>query len=146
MGLAKFVRISKLFGGAVSDESEREALFKEALLLTLSRASNTDENISPVEVETVRSLMKSVIGEEVSQADVRVAAASKLYEKASLDDYLSVVGRKLLPKQRTTIVQSLAEVINSDARVSTLEIDFFNRVASAIKATPAEMVGLLKKG
>jgi uncharacterized tellurite resistance protein B-like protein len=39
-------------------------------------------------------------------------------------------------------VQSLAEVIKSDTEVSVLEIDFFNSVAEALKATPAELIGL----
>jgi uncharacterized tellurite resistance protein B-like protein len=145
MGLVKFASIKKIFGGAVSSEAERQVLFEEALFLTLSRASNSDVNISPVEVETVQSIMQSVAGAEVSAADVRVAAASELYESASLDDYLAVVGRKLLPAERATIVQCLAEVIKSDLRISPREIDFFNWVVSALGATPAEMVGLLEE-
>ena len=142
MGLVKFANILKVFGGKVASDAERKELFKEALFLTLSRASSSDVNIQPVEVETVRAIVKSATGEEVSAADVRVAAASELYESASLDDYLSVVGRKLHPEDRSAIVKALAEVIESDRRVSQIEIDFFNRVVGALHATPAEMVGL----
>ena len=144
MGLVTFASIKRIFGGGVSNEAERQELFKEALLLTLARASNSDVNISPVEVETVQSIMQNIAGAEVSAADVRVAAASELYESASLDDYLAVVGRKLLPNERATIVQCLAEVIKSDLRISPREIDFFNWVVSALGATPAEMLGLLE--
>ena len=41
-----------------------------------------------------------------------------------------------------TIIQTLAEVIRSDTEVSVLEIDFFNSVAEALKATHAELIGL----
>lgn len=146
MGLVTFTRIISVFGGTVSGQQERHELFKEALLLTLSRATNSDENIQPVEVEAVQGLMQSVAGEEVSAADVRVAAASELYESASLTDYLSAVGRKLTPEDRHKIVSSLASVIRSDRKVSETEIDFFNRVATALHASPAELVGLLQRG
>lgn len=144
MGLASFASITRVFGGIVSGDAERQELFKEALFLTLSRATSSDVNISPVEIETVQEIMQTVVGEEVSEPDVRIAAASELYEKATLDDYLSVVGRKLLPKERSTIVQCLAQVIKSDLRISPIELDFFNWVVNALKASPAEIAGLLE--
>lgn len=145
MGLVRFVSITRVFGGSVTSEAERQNLFKEALLLTLSRATSSDVNIQPVEVEAVREIMQAVAGEEVSAADVRVAAASELYERASLDDYLAAIGRKLGPKERSTMVQSLAKVIKSDRRVSPKEVDFFNWVVSALRATPAEIAGLIEE-
>ena len=39
-------------------------------------------------------------------------------------------------------MQALAEVINSDSKVSVLEVDFFNRVADALRISPAELAGL----
>lgn len=144
MGLETFPLIAKIFGGQPPSDEERQKLFNEALLLTLSRATNTDENIQPVEVEAVQAIMQSVVGAEVSSADVRVAAASELYETASLDDYLSATGRKLLSEERAKLVQCLAEIIKSDRKVSTAETDFFNRVVTALHATPAEIAGLVE--
>jgi uncharacterized tellurite resistance protein B-like protein len=146
MGLAQFVSIVRIFGGGASDEAERQSLFKEALLLTLARATSSDVNIRPAEVATVRKIMKSVVDEDVSEADVRVAAGSELYERASLDDYLSAIGRKLSPRDRATLVQSLAQVIRSDRRISPKEVEFFDRVVSAVRATPSEIAGLLEEG
>lgn len=143
MGLAQFVSITRVFGGTGVSDAERQNLLKEALLLTLSRATSSDVSIRPVEVETVRKIMKSVAGEEVTEADVRVAAASELYELASLDDYLGAVGRKLGPPERSTLIRSLAEVIESDRHISVNEVDFFDRVAAALRATPAEIAGLI---
>jgi len=143
VGLAEFASISRIFGGAVTSDVERQSLFKEAMLLTLARATSSDVNIRPVEVEAVRKIMQAAIGEDVSAADVRVAAASELYEKASLDDYLHAIGRKLGPSERATMVKSLAEVIRSDRRISPKEVDFFNWVVAALRAAPAEIAGLL---
>lgn len=144
MALARFLRITEYFGGTIADEATRRELFKEALLLALSRATSSDINIAPVEVDTVIDIVKEATGEEVSAADVRVAARSELYETASLDDYLAVVGRKLAPEERSTIVRSLAKVLKSDERISPREIDFFNWVVSALRATPAEISGLIE--
>jgi len=143
VGLAEFASISRIFGGGVTNDVERQSLFKEAMLLTLARATRSDVNIRPVEVETVRKIMQSAIGENVTAADVRVAAASELYEKASLDDYLHAIGGKLGPSERATMVKSLAEVIRSDRRISPKEVDFFNWVVTALRAAPAEIVGLI---
>lgn len=144
MGLVEFSSIRKFFGGSVTSDAERQSLFKEALVLTLARATSSDVNIQPVEVEAVRKIVQAATGEEVSAADVRVAAASELYEKASLDDYLHAIGRKLGSRERATLVRSLAEVVKSDRRISPKEVDFFNWVVAAVRATPAEIAGLIE--
>lgn len=142
MSIANLSSILKIFGGGEPTEDERNQVFKEALLMTLARASDSDENVSPVEVETVQELVMRVTGEEVSIADVRVAAASKLYEKAPLKSHLAKIARTLTPQQRVLIVESLCEVIKSDVRVTEREVEFFNMVAEALRITPAELAGL----
>ena len=81
-------------------------------------------------------------GDEFSVADVRKAARSDLYEKVPLPKYIAGATKKLSSEYRVKIIQTLAEVIKSDTEVSVLEIDFFNSVAEALKATPAELIGL----
>lgn len=142
MAIASLSHVLKIFGGGEPTDEERRRLFKEALLMTLARASHSDANVSPVEVATVRKIIERVTDEQVTEADVRVAANSELYETASLNHYLGRVTRKLRPDERTTIVQCLAEVIKSDVRVTSREVSFFNSVAEALGATPAEIAGL----
>ena len=144
MGLVDFASITRFFGGSATSEADRQNLFKEALLLTLARATSSDVNIRPVEVEAVRKVIRSVTGEDVSAADVRVAAASELYEKASLDAYLNTIGRKLESSERASLIESLSEVVRSDRRISPKEVEFFNWVVSALRATPAEIAGLIE--
>jgi uncharacterized tellurite resistance protein B-like protein len=143
VSLSAFSNIKRLFGGSVSSDSEREGLFREALLLTLARAADADTNVRAVEVEAVRSMVQRETGDEVSDADVRVAAKSELYERAPLSAYLSQVSRSLLPVHRSAIVRCLHELIKSDRQVTVHEIDFFNQVVSALNATPAEIIGLV---
>ena len=142
MSLAKLSNVLKIFGGSEPTPEERDALYQEALLMTLSRATSSDTNIDPAEVETVRTVIRHVIGEDVSAADVRIAAKSELYETAPLPKYLSGVAGKLTVEQRVTIARSLADVIRSDEGVREAEVDFYNMVAAALSVTPAELVGL----
>lgn len=145
MSIANLSTVLKIFGGSEPSAEEQEHVFKEALLMTLARASRSDTNVSPVEVDSVRRIVQRVTGEEVSAADVHVAARSELYETASLDHYLGHVTRALRSDQRSAIVHGLAEVIKSDTRVSSHEVGFFNAVVYALKATPAEIAGLTEE-
>ena len=144
MSITNFSNILKIFGGGEPTEEEKQELFKEVTVMTLARATASDTNIKPVEIETVRLIIEKVIGEEVSEAEVRVQANSKLFESEPLERYLARVGRVLDVKDRIVIAEALAEVIVSDARVTSKETRFFNMVAEAFQLTPAELAGLIE--
>ncbi len=144
MSISNFSNILKIFGGAEPSEAEKQELFKEVAVMTLARATASDTNIKPVEIETVRLIIERVIGEEVSEAEVRVQANSKLFESEPLEKYLTRAGRVLGVSERITVAEALAEVIVSDARVTSKETRFFNMVADAFQLTPAELAGLIE--
>ena len=144
MGLASLSNVLKIFGGDEPSDEERQQLFKEIMLMTLARATSSDANIEAVEIEQVQAAVKDAIGEDISTADIRVAAASQLYEDAPLDKYLSKCGRKLTGAQRGQIANSLADLIRSDSAVRSMEVDFFNSVVDALKVTPAQIAGLVE--
>lgn len=143
MSIANLNNVLKIFRGTDLNPEEESELFREVLLMTLSRASSSDANIAPIEVETVQAIVEKSTGEEVSAADIRVAAASELYETAPLEKYLSSCGRKLDATSRVATVQALADVIKSDTRVTSREVQFFDMVALALAVTPAEIAGLI---
>ncbi len=143
MSLVDFSAVKKLFGGSDVSAEEQEALFKECLLLTLSRATSADSNIDPAEVDTVQAIIRSLTGETIDSADIRVAAASALYESAPLPDYLKKAGKALDVRQCVTITKGLAEIIRSDDGVRNAEVEFFNMVAGALNITPAQIAGLI---
>ena len=145
MGIADLSNVLSIFRGSEPDPEKQKELFKEVLLMTLARASSSDSAIQAIEVESIRGILKRETGEEVSVADVRKAARSDLYEDVPLPKYLGSVSRKLAPEDRVRIIQTLAEVIRSDTEISVLEVDFFNSIASALKATPAELMGITAK-
>ena len=144
MGIESFSHIIEFFSGGDKqcDAAQKRSLVEEVLLLTLSRATNADSNINPVEVETVRDIFRETVGTEVSVKDVRVAAISDLYKEATLERYLSKVTGKIEAADRQLIVKSLARVIKVDGKISPFEVEFFNGVVKAFGLTPAQTTGL----
>ncbi len=142
MSIADLSNVLSIFGGSEPDPAAQKELFKEVLLMTLARASSSDSSIQAIEVKSIQGILQRETGEEFSAADVRKAARSDLYETVPLRKYLSSTSKKLSSEDRVKIIQTLAEVIRSDTEVSVLEVDFFNSIADALRATPAELVGL----
>jgi len=142
MGIADLGNVLKIFGGSDISDDERRELFEEVLLMVLARASSADSSIQSIEVKTIQDIVERETGKAVSEQDVRKAARTELYESTPIDKYLSSVGKKLLDADRIAVIHLLAEVIRSDTEVSVLEIDFFDKVAGALHATPSEIAGL----
>ena len=143
MAIADLKNVLNIFGGADISPDQQNELYKEVLLMTLARAADADTSIQSAEIDRIQKILKSHTGEEFSAADIRVAAREDLYAEATLRKYLNSVQKKLSPEQRASVVQALAEVFRSDATVSVLEIDFFDRVANALNAKPSQVAGLV---
>ena len=143
MAIADLKNVLNIFGGEELSEDKQNELFKEVMLMTLARAADADINIQTVEVERIQEILKEHTGEDFSSADVRVAARSELYAEATLRKYLGSVRKKLTDSQRAEVIGALADVFRSDANVSVLEVDFFDRVANALQVTPSQIAGLV---
>jgi uncharacterized tellurite resistance protein B-like protein len=143
MAIADLKNVLNIFGGADVTEDQQNELFKEVLLMTLARAADADINIQSVEVERIQEILKSHTGEEFSSADIRVAARAELYAESTLRKYLSSVRGKLTDANRAQTIQALADVFRSDSNVSVLEVDFFDRVATALQVSPSQIAGLV---
>jgi uncharacterized tellurite resistance protein B-like protein len=146
MGLLEFGNVLRFICEGEPSAEEKRELFRETALLALARATSADTHIDNVEVETVQAILRDVIGEEISVADIRTAAKSELFEKEPLESYLSGVAKKLDVGDRITILRCLGDVIRSDERISQYETDYFDAVAQALKATPSEIAGLAPRG
>ena len=142
MAIADLSNVLNIFRGNSDTAEDKEALYKEVLLMTLARATSSDANIDPCEITTVQGILEAHTGDSFSEADIRRASRPTLFEEAPFSKYLSSVRKRLDSASRADIVQALAEVIKSDTQVRELEIDFFNMVAGELKATPAEIIGL----
>lgn len=141
MNPVNFDLLKGLFTGADSETSSRQ-LLKEILLLVLARATRADTNIETDELETVQSILTEVLGETISLADIKLAANSEMFERRSLDRSLTKATRKLSDEDRILILQCLAQVFRADNQIRESELDYFDRVANALKATPSEIAGL----
>ncbi len=142
MGIADLGNVLKIFGGSDISAEEQQELFQEVLLMVLARASSSDSSIQRIEVQTIRDIVERETGNAISEQDVRKAARTELYESTHLEKYLASAAKKLLDRDRIAVVHLLAEVIRSDTEVSVLEIDFFDKIAAALHASPAEIAGL----
>ncbi|MGB5246856.1 MAG: TerB family tellurite resistance protein [Woeseia sp.] len=143
MSILEFKNISKIFGGGKPSAEEQKSLYNEALLMTLARATSADTDIQSVEIEAAQKILKKETGEDISAANIRVAAKSSIFESQPLEKYLAQVGNKLGAQHRVRIVHSLTKVLKSDVRVTQFEADFFNMVAKALKVSYADAAGLL---
>lgn len=143
MAIADLKNVLNIFGGADVSEEQQNELYKEVLLMTLARAADADINIQTVEVERIQEILKERTGEDFSSADIRVAARAELYAEATLRKYLGSVRNKLSPAHCADTIQALADVLRSDSNVSVLEVDFFDRVATALQVTPSQIAGLV---
>ncbi len=134
--------VLKVFGESSASEKNQDELYKEVLLMTLAQASKSDANIHPLEIETIQRIMRRETGQDFTEADIRKASLSDMYESANLRKYLRRVQGQLNAENKITILRALVDVIKSDTEINVLEIDFFNRVADALRITPAEQFGL----
>ena len=143
MSIADLSNILKIFSGSEPSPEERQLVFKETLLMTLARATDADSNVKPVEIESVQAILKRVTGDDISAADIRIAAGSEIYETAPLDKHLAKIRGTLSADDSATVVHCLAEVLKSDVQISSLETDFFDMVANALKVKPSRLAGLV---
>ena len=134
--------IFKIFNGAEPSASELAQLRNDVMFMALARATSADTNIQSIEVERVIEVLKTHTGNDYSAADIRVAAQSAIFEKVSLQRYLSASAKKIAWQDRVATVNALIDVIQSDGRTSYMEINYFNDVVTALQLTPAQLVGL----
>jgi uncharacterized tellurite resistance protein B-like protein len=142
MAIADLSNVLKIFGETSLSAEEKKSLYGEVLMMVLARAASSDANVHPVEIKTIQDIVQRETGEAVGEPDIRLAARPELYESVPLRKYLRSVRRKLETGDRIRVVGALAEVIKSDTEISVLEVDFFNRVADALRITPAEIAGI----
>ena len=142
MAFGNLSSVLKIFSGSSTSEMIQDELYKEVLMMTLAQASKADANIHPLEIETIKQIMRRETGQDLTDADIRKASLSDRHESSNLRKYLRRVQGQLNAENKITILRSVVDVIKSDTKINVLEIDFFNRVVGALRMTPAEQFGL----
>ncbi len=128
--------------GSSANEETQDDVYKEVLLMTLAQASKADANIHPLEIETIKQIMRRETGQDLTEADIRKASRADINGSANLRKYLRRVRGQLNAENKTAILRAMVDVIKSDTEINVLEIDYFNRVVDALRMTPAEQFGL----
>ena len=144
MALIDFSTIKDLITDLSAGKDE-EVLFKEVILLVLARATRADSNVESIEVEHIQKALRELTGEEFSRGDILTASSSEIYETQSLERTLANAARKLGQEKRSVILSCLADLIRADSSIRDQELEFFDQVATALKATPSEIAGLCGK-
>ena len=124
------------------EDNHTKALFEEVLLLVLARASRVDSNIDSIEVRHVQRALKEITGTDYSEAEVQTAASSEIFETQSLEKTLAKASGKLSTENKAAILRCLAELLQSDDVIRDPELEFFDHVAVALRASPSEIAGL----
>ena len=124
------------------EDNDTKALFEEVLLLVLARASRVDSNIDSIEVRHVQKTLKDVTGAEYSEAEVQTAASSEIFETQSLEKTVAKASGKLSSDNKAAILHCLAELLRSDDVIRDPELEFFDHIAVALRASPSEIAGL----
>ena len=73
------------------------------------------------------------------------ASSSEIYETQSLERALGKASRKLDQENTAIILNCLSDLIRADGSIRYQELEFFDRVATALKASPSEIAGLYEK-
>jgi uncharacterized tellurite resistance protein B-like protein len=141
MALINFSSLKNMMTNHGQDNDAR-ALFEEVLLLVLARASRVDSNIESIEVRHVQKALKEMTGAEYSEAEVQTAASSEIFETQSLERTLAKASGNLSSENKAEILHCLAELLQSDDAIRHPELEFFDHVAAALRASPSEIAGL----
>lgn len=131
-----------VFGSRHRSSEFKEKLLKDCLLMTITHASSSDANVASMEVRTIQGIIFHELGIQMSAAEIRVAAKSRIHDSAAFDKCLASARKHLDPGDRQKIVKCLVRVLKSDSQVNVLEIDFLNSVVTALDLTPANLIGL----
>jgi uncharacterized tellurite resistance protein B-like protein len=142
MSLVNFAKITKLLSDNKHRAKHKQELFQEVMLMVLARVTRADSNVETVEIEKVQQVLKDELDQDFSVAEIRTASSSEVFERESLESFLSTATRKLDENERMVILASLKKVIRSDDIIRSFELDFFDRVALSLRATPSEIAGL----
>ena len=141
MALINFSSLKNMISNR-GEGNDTKALFQEVLLLVLARASRVDSNIDSIEVRHVQRALKDVTGSEYSEAEVQTAASSEIFETQSLEKTVAKASGKLSSDNKAAILHCLAELLRSDDVIRDPELEFFDHIAVALRASPSEIAGL----
>ena len=126
--------------GYLFNQKTKEQIRDELFLLVLSRTTSADTNIRAVEIKKVKALLKDNLGEEYTDAQIRVAAQSKRFEKAPLHRFVAKASKLVSESDRISLAFGMMDIMKSDDRIGALERKHFNRMIKALGLSPSSLM------
>ena len=121
-------------------QKTKEQIRDELFLLVLSRTTSADTNIRPVEIKKVKTLLKDHLGKEYTDAQIRVAAQSKRFEKEPLHRFVGKAAKLISENDRVSLAFGMMDIMKSDDRIGALERKHFNRMIKALGLSPSSLI------
>ena len=121
-------------------QKTKEQIRNELFLLVLSRTTSADTNIRPVEIKKVKTLLKDHLGKEYTDAQIRVAAQSKRFEKEPLHRFVGKAAKLISENDRVSLAFGMMDIMKSDDRIGALERKHFNRMIKALGLSPSSLI------
>ena len=121
-------------------QKTKEQIRDELFLLVLSRTTSADTNIRAVEIKKVKALLKDNLGKEYTDAQIKVAAQSKPFEKEPLHRFVSKTSKLISESDRVNLAFGMMDIMKSDDRVGALERKHFNRMIKALGLSPSSLM------
>tara|TARA_X000001036_G_C20478622_1_gene724672 strand:- start:255 stop:683 length:429 start_codon:yes stop_codon:yes gene_type:complete len=121
-------------------QKTKEQIRDELFLLVLSRTTSADTNIRAVEIKKVKTLLKDHLGKEYTDAQIRVAAQSKRFEKEPLHRFVGKAAKLISENDRVSLAFGMMDIMKSDDRIGALERKHFNRMIKALGLSPSSLI------
>ena len=121
-------------------QKTKEQIRDELFLLVLSRTTAADTNIRAVEIKKVKNLLKDHLGKEYTDAQIRVAAQSKRFEKEPLHRFVTKASKLISENDRVSLAFGMMDIMKSDDRIGALERKHFNRMIKALGLSPSSLM------
>jgi len=121
-------------------QKTKEQIRDELFLLVLSRTTSADTNIRAVEIKKVKTLLKDHLGKEYTDAQIRVAAQSKRFEKEPLHRFVGKAAKLISENDRVSLAFGMMDIMKSDERIGALERKHFNRMIKALGLSPSSLI------
>ena len=122
------------------NQKTKEQIRDELFLLVLSRTTSADTNIRTVEIKKVKTLLKDNLGKEYTDAQIRVAAQSKRFEKEPLHRFVGKAAKLISENDRVSLAFGMMDIMKSDERIGALERKHFNRMIKALGLSPSSLI------
>jgi uncharacterized tellurite resistance protein B-like protein len=117
--------------------------YRLAAAALMVHAAEIDGDISPLECEKLRAVIKRQFGLDETDTDTLVAEATEAeHEAVDLYHFTSLLNRSLNEEGRRQIVEMMWEIIYADGRVSEFESNLIWRAADLLGISSRERIEL----